>query len=216
MAIFLASFCVWERVSISIISSSVPKPPGKHDQRLRQIREPQLAHEEVVELEAQLGRDVRVGKLLERQADIQADGLASGIGRAAIGRFHNARPAAGADHEAVRAVLGELRGPLGDHAGQRARIAVILRQGPVVAHAGRAERTPPCRGSFRGGRPPAAPDIRPAGGWPAHPGCSEILVRGRPPAAAVRRLIVCHFRVARFVFSARARSSAVPAAWETR
>src|SRR5262249_42833373 len=46
---------------------------GKNDERLRQVCEPELSHEEVVELEAQPVRDVRVGALLERQTDVEAD-----------------------------------------------------------------------------------------------------------------------------------------------
>ena len=49
----------------------------KHHQRLGEIREPELAHEEVVKLEAQLRADVRIGQLLERQPDIQPDGFAA-------------------------------------------------------------------------------------------------------------------------------------------
>ncbi len=49
---------------------------GKDHQCLGQIREPELAHEKVVELEVQAGRDVGVGHLLEGQFDVEADGLA--------------------------------------------------------------------------------------------------------------------------------------------
>ena len=48
---------------------------GKHDQGLRPQQEVQLPHGEVVELEAQFGRDVGIGLLLVRQADVQADRL---------------------------------------------------------------------------------------------------------------------------------------------
>src|SRR5580698_10937819 len=44
-----------------------PKPPRKNHQRLRQICEPELPHEEVVELEVELPCDVRIRELLERQ-----------------------------------------------------------------------------------------------------------------------------------------------------
>src|SRR5665811_2041785 len=60
------------------------KPSRKNDQRLRQVGEPQLAHEEVVELEVQVGRDVRVGHLLEGQMNVEPDGLAARFGSAAI------------------------------------------------------------------------------------------------------------------------------------
>ena len=49
---------------------------GKDDQRLGEVGEPVLAHEEVVEVEVERGRDVGVGHLLEGQLDVQADGLA--------------------------------------------------------------------------------------------------------------------------------------------
>src|SRR6202521_3337048 len=39
---------------------------GKYNQRLGQLCEPQFAHEEVVELETQLGADIGVGPLLVR------------------------------------------------------------------------------------------------------------------------------------------------------
>ena len=70
---------------------------GKHDQRAREMREPQLAHEEVVELERQARRDVGVGPLLVRQADVEADRLAAGVGGAAVGGLHDAAAAARAD-----------------------------------------------------------------------------------------------------------------------
>src|SRR5579884_2388345 len=51
----------------------------KYHQRLGQVGEPELAHEEVVKLERQLRRDERIRPLLERKSDIQADGLAAGV-----------------------------------------------------------------------------------------------------------------------------------------
>ena len=55
------------------------EPAREHDQRARQVREPELAHEEVVELEPELGRDVRVRTLLVRQPDVEADRPAAGV-----------------------------------------------------------------------------------------------------------------------------------------
>src|SRR5262249_48000896 len=75
----------------------------KDHQRFRQIGEPELAHEKVVELEAQLRRDIWVGELFERQTYVQSDGFTAGIGCAAIGGFHNSRTAAGTDNEPARA-----------------------------------------------------------------------------------------------------------------
>jgi hypothetical protein len=81
-------------------SSNVPKPAGHHDHRLRQVAEPELAHEEVMELERQPARDVRVVLLLERQRDVEADVLALRFGGAAVGGLHDSRTAARAHDEA--------------------------------------------------------------------------------------------------------------------
>ena len=78
-----------------------PEAAGKDDQSAREVREPELAHEEVVELEPEPGRDVRVGTLLVRQPDVEADGPAAGVLRAPVGRLHDAAAAARADHEAA-------------------------------------------------------------------------------------------------------------------
>ena len=56
-----------------------------------------------MELEAQIGRDVGVRLLLVRQVDVQADALGADFERAAVGGFHDARPAAGHDHEVAAA-----------------------------------------------------------------------------------------------------------------
>ena len=81
-----------------------PEPARKNHHRRRQVREPELPHEEVMEFEVQTVGDVFVRALFVRQPDIQADRLAAGLVRAAIGGFHDARPAARRDDEAV--VLG--------------------------------------------------------------------------------------------------------------
>src|ERR1017187_5941389 len=102
------------------------KASGKHHQRLGQGGEPQLAHEEVVELKIKVGRDVGDGNLLEGQVDVEADSLAARFVGAAVGRFHDARPAAGAHHKTV-ARLADGLSPLGNHEGQLARVFVIAR-----------------------------------------------------------------------------------------
>ncbi len=76
--------------------------PGKNDERFRDLREPEFTHEEVFEIEAQLGADVRICKLFVRKLDRKTDGLATGFVSAAIRRFHDARPAAGTNNEAAR------------------------------------------------------------------------------------------------------------------
>ena len=99
---------------------------GKNHQRLGQIGEPQLAHEEVVELEVERGRDVGIGPLLEGQQDVHADGFAAGLVRAAVGRFHNAGTAAGGDDETMLA-RGDGFGPLREQLRQAARVFVVAR-----------------------------------------------------------------------------------------
>src|SRR5438132_13986534 len=53
------------------------KPSRENYQGLREVREPELAHEEVVELEMKAVGDVRVGSLLVRKADVQTNRLAA-------------------------------------------------------------------------------------------------------------------------------------------
>jgi hypothetical protein len=85
--------------------------PGKNDQRSRQIGEPVLAHEEVVELEVQRRRDVAVRRLFEGQLNVEADGFSAGLEGAAVGGFHDAGAAAGGDDKAMTAGL-EAKAPL--------------------------------------------------------------------------------------------------------
>ncbi len=74
----------------------------KNDEGFGNLREPKFAHEEIMKIEAELGTDVGVGELLVGQFDRKADGFAAGFDGAAIGGFHNARAAAGANDEAAR------------------------------------------------------------------------------------------------------------------
>src|SRR5271169_4381655 len=60
------------------------KSSGEDDEGLRQISEPELAHEEVVELEIEFIGDIRVGELFERKTDVEPDSLAFRIRGAAI------------------------------------------------------------------------------------------------------------------------------------
>ena len=134
-----------------------PEAAREHHQRLGQVGEPQLPHEEVVELEAQaLGR-VLVQALLERQLDVEADALAAGLEGAAVGRFHDAGTAARADHEAV-VLEAERQAPLGQQMGQAPGVLVVARHrhgapGPRQRQALRLGRP---GGGRRPGRAPAA------------------------------------------------------------
>ena len=71
-----------------------PESAREDHQRLGQIRKPELAHEEVVELEVQPVGDEAVRALLEGQADVQSDRLAAGLVGAAVGGLHDAGAAA--------------------------------------------------------------------------------------------------------------------------
>ena len=103
--IFLASFsvCVEGEDFEHLVERA--EAAGKDHQRLGQIGEPILAHEEVVELEVERGRDVGVRRLLEGQLDVESDGLAAGLVGAAVGGLHDAGAAAGGDDEAALAAL---------------------------------------------------------------------------------------------------------------
>ena len=75
----------------------------------------------------EVGGDERVRVLLGRQADGEADGLAAGaLGGAAVGRLHDARAAARADHEAP-GMIAERHGPRGDPPSQFAGLFVVAR-----------------------------------------------------------------------------------------
>ena len=76
---------------------------GEDNESFGQIREPELAHEEVVKLEVERGRDELVRMLLERELDVQANTLAPGLMSAEICGFHDARASAGGDDETVAA-----------------------------------------------------------------------------------------------------------------
>src|SRR5580704_19421096 len=78
--------------------------PGKHNQRLGELREPQLAHEKIMKHEAELRTDVVIGALFVRQLNTQSDGFSAGFGRATVCRLHDSRASAGADYEAPRMI----------------------------------------------------------------------------------------------------------------
>src|SRR5450755_3538437 len=63
----------------------------------RAHQEVHLSQAEVVELEAQLGRDVRIRRLLVHQHDVQADAFAPDVERAAISCLHDAGATTGDD-----------------------------------------------------------------------------------------------------------------------
>src|SRR5215471_3071551 len=77
------------------------KTSGKNNQRLGQVGEPVLTHEEVVKLEIEFRGDVRIRKLLKRQADIQANGLAASFPGATVGCLHDSRTATRRHHKAM-------------------------------------------------------------------------------------------------------------------
>ena len=162
----IRSVCRSARASNS--SSSVPKPPGNATKRLRPQQEVELADGEIVELEAEFGRDIGVRLLLAGQADVQADRFGGHVVGAAIGRLHDARPAAGHDH--VLALP-----PVLSHDGNQP--AELPRRVVVAASLRAAARPGPRRAAGAG--PPA---LRPVPVWPGPVG------PGRPTA---RRSACC-------------------------
>lgn len=99
------------------------KAAREDDEGFGEGGEPKLAHEEVMEVEGELGGDERVGTLLEGEGDVKADGFGAGLPRAAVGGFHNAGAAAGGDDEAM-AGAGEGVSPGGVKAGEGAGVLV--------------------------------------------------------------------------------------------
>ena len=97
---------------------------GKNDEGFGDLREPEFAHEEIMEIKAELGADVSVGKLLVRQLDGKADRLAARFTGTAIGGFHNAGTSTGADDEAARPG-SEREGPGRDFVGEFASFLVV-------------------------------------------------------------------------------------------
>ena len=104
-----------------------------------------------MELEAQARRDVRVGQLLERQHDVEADRYRAGVGRAAVGRLHDRRPAARASDELLAGAVGRHgRRQPGEVAGDR----VVVRLGGEALgdprRLARCRRRDQCRGVLGG------------------------------------------------------------------
>src|SRR6266481_981465 len=79
-----------------------------------------------MEIEAELGADVGIRKLLVGQLNGKANGLAAGFVGATIGSFHDAWPSAGTDDKAARA-RAERKRPRGDLVGELAGLLVIGR-----------------------------------------------------------------------------------------
>ncbi len=99
---------------------------GKRDKRHRPLQKVQLAQREIMEGEAKLGRDIGVRELLARQADVEADRLRPDVERAPVGRFHDARAAAGHDQRLPVALLSV---GFGDEPAELARDIVIAAVG---------------------------------------------------------------------------------------
>ena len=104
---------VWVRVSSSKVSSSVPKPPGRHTKAFDSLTSMSLRVKKYfIETSFPSAGDGGVGLLLERQADAHAEAvLAAGpLHR----RGHDARAGARDDHPSLA----------GERAGDVARLGV--------------------------------------------------------------------------------------------
>ena len=103
-----------------------PIAAGEDDEGARGRREPQLAHEKVLEDEVQFRGHIRVGLLLGRELDIQADGEAARLGRAPVGRFHDPRTSAGA-HDQKMFSPAQRERPARDQFGELSRLLIVAR-----------------------------------------------------------------------------------------
>src|SRR3989442_3903772 len=65
------------------------KATRENYQRLGKVREPELAHKEVVKLEIERRSDIRVRRLLKRKIDIKPDGLAASLMRTQVRSLHD-------------------------------------------------------------------------------------------------------------------------------
>ena len=97
---------------------------GKNDEGFGDLGEPQLAHEKIMEIEAELGTDVRIRELLVGQFDGKADRFPASFVGAAIGSFHDAGPSSGTDNKAARA-RAERKRPRGDLVRELAGLLII-------------------------------------------------------------------------------------------
>src|SRR5579872_1843601 len=118
-----------------------PETTWENDECFRQISEPELPHEEIVEFEIQRWRDVRIRGLLKRQVNIQSDSLGLSLAGAEVGGLHNPGPSSGGDHKTASS-RRDLSGPLAEQKGQTAGIFVI------ACHVDRRDSAFPVRGCF--------------------------------------------------------------------
>src|SRR5258707_15410384 len=100
------------------------KTAGKHDQRFRNLSEPQLAHEKIMEIKTQLRADVRIRKLFVRQLNRKSNGLASRFISAAVCCFHDSRPATRTNYESPRSWPQSHR-PRSDLVGELSALFVV-------------------------------------------------------------------------------------------
>src|SRR5690606_15815959 len=114
------------------------EPARKRDHRAGEMREPELAHEEVMELEAEPGRDVRIRPLLVRQADVEPDRAPARVARAAVRGLHDPAAPAGADDERLGPPVHRQR-PFRHEPGKLARLGVVAAERPVRSEPGRSE-----------------------------------------------------------------------------
>ena len=80
-----------------------------------------------MKLKVEFRCDEGVRPLFEGKADVETYGLASGVARAAVGRFHNAGTSTAAHHKAARGMVQPL-GPKGQAPRQLARIVIVTAQ----------------------------------------------------------------------------------------
>src|ERR1700730_6610104 len=100
---------------------------GEQHDRLGQVDEPELAHEEVMKIEVQFSADIGVVEFLVGDRDSKPDAEPLRLGSPAIGRLHDAGTATGADDEAPFLAVERLR-PRRQALGELARRFIIDRE----------------------------------------------------------------------------------------
>ncbi len=109
-----------------------PEAAGERHEAASEMREPEFAHEEVVELERQLAGDVGIRVLLVGQADVEPHGSPASVRGPSVGGLHDSATSAGADDIAM-ATRGLRLRPKSNDPGELTRIGVVPPQGALCS-----------------------------------------------------------------------------------
>ena len=115
-----------------------PEASGKNHQRTREVREPKLAHEKIVELEGQLAGNIGVGPLLMGQSYVETDSPSARFRGTSIRGLHDPAASARADDVSM-CMRGEIFGPCGDESRELAGLLVVATERTVRSKPGGAK-----------------------------------------------------------------------------